>query len=561
MAWPNILSFLSKSGNRNTNPIGDGTPPFSKAGLPTKRVSIPEDLPFLQSLASDMGLFSFVLPKKWPMEIYDLLVNLSLQNPDLRQAVGHIIQLGNTGHLISVNAEEDAKIEAAVARIEKMSNQIFPYSVGPDGLVNALFGQIARSGATSMEWVPNRQLDGVEKVFLVPVSEIRWVPKMDRMGYYPVQIPKFQMAIMSHLAPIVLNERTFHYSNLEMMEGSPYALPPFLAALEPIQLQRLMLKSINKVMKKAGLMGLMTYSTEPPAQKPGELGEAYYDRCSRYLDKITDQIKNNFADGIAVGFKGAFEFEVNSVTADARGIAEIFKLNEEQLFSAIGADPAMHGRTYSTTETYASVVYSKMISQLKSIQGMVGHALEFGWGLDLALAGLTADIIVSFKSSQALSNLQEAQSDMINISNASTLYKEGIIDQNEKARLCGYTTPAESEPLPDPAMTGAGDQNIEQHPGGSSTGNNNNKKNSTVKKKQGATKSHAIFEFNKDSGRYKHVIDMNYLELDGKPATLKQVTDDHSHCDHSFAEKKKEPKVEDRYRRYLCPSPVRDGQS
>jgi hypothetical protein len=148
------------------------------------------------------------------------------------------------------------------------------------------------------------------------------------------------------------------------------------------------------------------------------------------------------------------------VSGDAKGIHEIFKQNEEQLFSAIGADPAMHGRTYSTTETYASVVYSKMVSLLSNIQRMVANGLEFGWGLDFALAGLATVVEVEFKASQALSNLQEAQSRMVEIANAEALYSGGVIDQQEKANLLGYPVPAEEEPLPDPAL--AQDPNLDQ---------------------------------------------------------------------------------------------------
>lgn len=545
-----LHTLLSLATRRRTNPVTDGTPKFDKGGLPVKRVSLPTDIPLLARLNTDQELYNFVIPKHFPFEMYDLLTNLTLQNPDLRQAVGHIVQLGNTGHLISVQADNDSQIDAAVARIEKMGNQIFPYSVGPDGLINALFGQIARTGAVSTEWVPNRDLTGVDKVFLVPVSEIRWVPRADRMGYYPVQMSKHNAAIITgKLTPVLLNPRTYHYASLETLENTPYAIPPFLAALESVAMQRLMIKNIQKIVKKVGIMGLLTYSVAPPQQRPGELEDAYYERCLAYLTKVTDQVKGSFSEGIAAGFKGSFDFDVKSVTGDARGIAEIFKLNEEQLFSAIGADPAMHGRTYSTTETYASVVYSKMISQLNSIQNMVAHSLEFGWGLDLALAGLTADIIVSFKTSQALSNLQEAQSDMINIANAAALYREGVIDQNEKARRCGYTTPAEAEPLPDPALTGATDQNIDQR-GNGGTGKNNKPSADTVRKKQGNKEKHSARFVLGAHGRYQYVADMNYLELSGHVSDVQVQQHEHNAtCSHD--NKPKDKVSESRYRRYL----------
>lgn len=484
----------------------DGEP--SKAGLPTKRISIDDEWP---SMLSNLGanLYSFVLPRYWPLEIYDLLNNLCLQVPDLRQAVGHIVNLGNTGHIVQLKGDTESAIEAAVDRMERKAQVIFPWAAGSDGLINNMFAQVARTGAISMEWVPKADLSGIANVFVVPVSEIRWVPRPDMMGYYPVQIPKNLMSWTNGTKPlmIVLNPRTFYYANAEMLDNCPYAIPPFLAALEPVALQRSMVKNIYKVVKKLGIMGLMTYAVEPPKPHPGESDEKYHARCMKYLEEVTCQIKDNFGDGIAAGFKGAFEFTIQGVSGDARGIAEIFKQNEEQLFSAISADPAMHGRTYSTTETYASVVYSKMISQLDNIQRMVAHAMEFGWGLDFLLAGLPADVKVAFKASQALSNLQEAQSKMVEIANAEALYQGGVIDQDQKANLLGYPIPAEDSPRPDPAV--AQDQNLDQRKTGGKTDNTPSTR--TTKRKQAKPVKHStLFEYNATMKKYYPYRDQAY---------------------------------------------------
>lgn len=530
-------------GGRSSVPAEATPDPTQKAGvggLPIKRISLPDDLNLLNLLQGNM--YSYVTPRQWPLEIYALIENLTLNNPDLRQAVDHIIKLGNTGHTISIEADpsSSAAIDAAVSRIEDVSEYIYPYATGPDGLINALFGQIARMGATSSEWVPKVDLSGIDKVFQVPVRQIRWVPRADLMGYTPAQAPTsgvLATGILSQRAfPLVaLNPRTFYYANLETLEGSPYAIPPLIAALEPIAMQRAMIKNIHRVIKKLGIMGLCSYKVEPPAAHPGENEAVYQSRCLAYLQEITAQIKDSFADGIAAGFKGAFEFEVNGVTGDARGIADIFKMNEEQLFSAISADPAMHGRTYSTTETYASVVYSKMISQLTTVQKMVACVLKFGWGLDLLLAGIPVGLCVDFKASNALSNLQESQARMIDIANAAALYQEGIVDQQQKAQLLGYEQAALDAPLPDPSL--AGDKNLDQRPktGG---GTDNTTKNPKKKQpKEQSKRSHQLvkFEYHSFMKKYYPVRDVAIID------TLVATLDD----------KKIDPAMAEKYRRYL----------
>lgn len=503
-----------------------------KGGLPVKRISAPEeDSNLMVELGANM--YSYVLPKKWPIEIYKLINDLSLNNPDLRQAVGHIVNLGNTGHILGVDGDNDSAIDGAIKRIELVSDQIFPFSAGPEGLINALFGQIARMGATSTEWVPKNDLSGIDKVFVVPVHTIRWVPRKDKMGYIPVQLPD-GASVMGLMPPVIeLNPRTYYYANLETLEGNPYAVPPMIAALEPVAMQRAMIKNIHKIIKKLGIMGLCSYKVEPPAQLPGETAEKYHARCLKYLEEITSQVKEGFSEGIAAGFKGAFEFEVASVTGDARGIAEIFRMNEEQLFSAISADPAMHGRTYSTTETYASVVYSKMISQLMNVQRMVASVLKFGWGLDLLLAGNSAKISVEFKASNALSNLQESQSEMIDIANAEALYMAGVIDQNEKARRLGYEKPDQAEPRMDP---NAQDKNLDQRP---KTGGGTDNTSKNPKKKQPKEQTSVRFEYNSFMKKYYPLRDP--IVVNSLTATLR---DDHAH-------QESDPELEAKYRRYL----------
>lgn len=497
-----VSSLLGRIAAPTKAPVNDHGP-GSGAGLPVRRISVPDDYNQLLASATTPGMFNYVRPRRWPIEIYDYITNLTIVNPDLRQAVGHIVQLGNTGHILSVAGESESIIDAAVNRIQTQADIVFPFNAGPDGLINSLFAQCARVGATSTEWVPNSKLDGVDKVFLVPVRDIRWVPMNNGMGYYPVQVPKTsQLPAWTDMGTaIVLNPLTYYYANVERLEDSPYAMPPFIAAIEPIVLQREMLKNIHKVVKKAGIMGIMTYKVTPPTRQPGENDQKYQARCLAYLQTITDQVKGNFGEGIAAGFKDSFEFEVNSVTQDARGIRDIFQLNEEQLFSAIGADPAMHGRTYSTTETYASVVFSKMISQLSNYQRIVSKTLQFGWGLDLRLAGITAAIGVSFNKSEALSNLQEAQSEMIEIANADALYASGVIDQQQKANRLGYAVPAESEPRPDPALAGQNpqDKNLDQRGGGAAnTGN--------AKKKQPKEQNKISFRWDEATKKYKFMM-------------------------------------------------------
>ena len=509
------------------------------AGMPIKRVSQPSDASALTDLMQS-GPLPYISPRKFPVEVYDLLSFITTFNPDVRQVVRHVVELGNTGHIVTLRGGTEAAIDAAVARINAQAKAMYPFAAGVDGLVNALFSQIARFGGTATEWVPNQSLTGIEQAFVVPIGQIRWIPRTDNMGYTPVQKPVSSIVGQDLQSFIHLNPRTFHYMNLETDEDSPYAMPPFIAALGPLSVQKNMMDNIKKVVKKLGIMGLLTYSVEPPPSKPGETDEAYQARCLDYLNTMAQQVQGTFSEGMALGFKGSFDFDIKSLMGDARGITEIFNLNEQQVFSGLGSDPAMHGRTYSTTETYASVMYSKLTSQLRNTQLLVAHTLEFGYGLDLLLAGIPSDVVVAFNPSKALNNLQESQAEMIDIANASALYREGIIDQNGKARYLGFQKPALSEPLPDPSL--ANDKNLNQRPNLGGPDNEEKASSKQPKQPKEGTQHSARFEFK--HGHYTVAVDMNYLDLNGKPVAAQL----------SASEEDKEARARsDSYRRYLRP--------
>ena len=542
MATWNIFTYLNRK-------LAEADNANSKKGLPMKRKSLPSDDINLLTVLKNQGPIPFLTPKKFPVEIYEILGWLTIHNPDLRQAVKHITELGNTGHLLTVEGDSDAAMDAIIRRLSETSARIFPYSAGIDGLVNSIFSQVARFGATATEWVPDSKLSRVEQVFVIPIRQIRWVQDGPMFAYRPVQKPD-NVLISNPGAFVDLNPRTFHYMNLETDEDSPYAIPPFVAALGPVAIQKIMTDNIRKIVKKLGIMGMLTYSVEPPAQKPGESDAEYNQRCLKFLDEMATQVQGTFAEGLAMGFKGAFEFDVQSVTGDARGVADIFNLNEQQLFSGIGSDPAMHGRTYATTETYASVMYSKMISQLRNTQMLAAHTLEFGFNLDLLLAGIPAkNLKAAFRPSEALNNLQESQAEMIDIANASALYKEGVIDQNEKARRLGYQKPALPEPMPDPSL--AQDKNLNQR-NNTGGGPDNDEKASKSQPKQPKESYKIQLELSRH-GAYKQVVDMHYLELNGKPMPVKTV----SLADGEGSEP--DPVVDNHYRRYLRRDPGHAG--
>lgn len=395
----------------------------------------------VESLTDGVATVNPIVPFQWT----DLLSALSITMPDLRQAVGNVLYLGNTGHSVEVTAEKDADAEAAAERLDDLARRIWPGGAGADGAVGILLAQVVRGGALSVEFVPDDRLLGIDRVTVVPVTTIRFAGDPKRPGRY---VP-YQLQNSDKIGPKLaqLNQRTYLYSPLETVDGSPYAVPPMLAALWPTYMQREMLQNLGWLVKKFGLIGFVECMVKRPQRRPNETDSAYTARVRAYIREAAENYKETYRSGMVVGFEGEHQFKVNPVSAAAQGANEIWQLNEEQVFSGVNSDPAMHGRRYSTTEAFASVIYHKQISQIDAIRRLVKRALEYGYALDLALGGYRFDRVrVTFNPMPALDATKDQTVRKLEIANVIRLRDEGIITQDEAARELGYDDPAEEEP-------------------------------------------------------------------------------------------------------------------
>lgn len=86
---------------------------------------------------------------------------LSIFNPDVSQYIANTVNLGNTGHQITVDAPTPELAEQALIRINESAARLYLNGAGVDGLVNAYIRQIAWSGALSSEDVVDPALAAI----------------------------------------------------------------------------------------------------------------------------------------------------------------------------------------------------------------------------------------------------------------------------------------------------------------------------------------------------------------------------------------------------------------
>ena len=400
----------------------------------------------LAGIASYLAYWDGVEPLL-PPGYLEQIVRMAVVNPDMSQAVSNWVTIGNPGHdLIIVG--DDSSVLAAEKRLNAKARTLARHTAGIDGLVNKYLEQVALTGAVSSEDVVTLGiLPGVEQVVIVPTAQIRF--KREGGEYVPYQLADGE--------ELPLNPITYRYLAHMTIENSPYAKPPMVAAIEPILDQRTMKENMQFVLKKFGLFGLISAAVTPPARELRETDDEYHKRVQNYLKGVLEAFKQNFHEGLAV-YTDDIKVERTNITSDARGVQEIFRLNEEQVFSGLGSDPAMHGRTYSTTETYARVIYNLLVRHAESFQRPVKRRIERTYRLDLALAGIPVEeLSLYFHQARSRDPLTEARARQVEWRVVREKVAAGLLEPDSAARELGYDDWYDVTQLPrNASMTNAG---------------------------------------------------------------------------------------------------------
>lgn len=398
------------------------------SGAKTLAISIP-----VEQKTNNIGMqssrdlpFTNALPPF--VEFLDVLEYLVTTTPDYSQVVKRTVNLGNTGYNVDFEGLGKAQIEKARNEIDSFSSRIGKYNAGMDNFINILFRQILIKGAISLEVVPSEKMDRVERVVIVPMKTVRF--KYENFEWLP-----YQTGVME--GEVLLNTNQYVYAPLIQGENSPYAIPPFLSALETTLIQKDSIKNVRSIITKFGLLGFLFAQKKMPLND-GLSDSEYEDKLIKELEKLAESFRQNFSSGAAVAYDDV-TVNHNSISTDTRGAIDLFELIEQQIASGLDIDPALLGRTYSTTETYAGVVYHAFISSLNNIRKLIKRTLEKIYFMHLVMQGFPVKRVkVTFNPNKSLKPKEDLEAEQIRIANVLAKMNSGIIDLDTAARELGY---------------------------------------------------------------------------------------------------------------------------
>lgn len=423
-------------------------PPQGLKAVPTWRVS---QVPELNGRWEIAPIFPF--GSMW------YLMNKGITVPDIAQAVLNAKNTANTDIQYSFvwrGAESDERktelYKKAIKYITEWSDYVYPGS-NLHGLVDDLIGSVHLTGAMCVEWVLSRNRDRVERALVLETPTLRWLADSEYNLHLYQSVPHVQIIrdgqkrIDRRHQWVSLNYDTVVYRALQRYGGNPYGIPQISSVLKVLPAHELSFDNISKTIGKYGLMGFLIVKFMKRDKRPDESMDSYREALISELDMYYDKYKDMFTEGVAVGYDGESEIDIKDVTGNTEGVSQIIQLVEEQMMSALNQDPALAGRTYSTTETYAGVVYDKYLRGISRIQSCVQDCISRGVFLHLAAMGMPIESVkVRFTKAKSLTNKMDAEARFMEQKVSHELFSDGIIDQTRYANEMGYDQPDQPEP-------------------------------------------------------------------------------------------------------------------
>lgn len=403
--------------------------------------------------------------------VIPIIRRLATWNSDIGLVIHDMVQLANTKPLIKFsNDMEDSVVDEMRDYLNNLLEEWGSGLPGLNGLINKLIAQAWITGATSVEWVPNNQLTGLLRPVLVnpETIDIRYVPLLGKYEYYQrtTQVGENRVATMDGNKLVKLNPHTYRYFSFGGDQDLPYGIPPLITALEHLCTQKKMDTNIQFIVDTMGLIGFLEVLLQKPSQQGDENMSSYKSSLSQLLEQTKKGIESGMREGIVVGFEGDHTFKFNSTAKESRGLTEMYNQNKVQVANGAKMAPVFLGATTNTgTETSISVVFTKMLSQLKNTQELVSSQLEFGLKLALILAGYSPlGMKIHWPTSTIADGLKLWQSRELAQRTGHKLVVDGIISQQDYAEIMGYDKPYLDEPLvpyedsPDGGIPSSGEQ-------------------------------------------------------------------------------------------------------
>jgi len=379
---------------------------------------------------------AFSLVDPWvPHTILKVLSKMTVIEPEFSKAIFNFQAIANTGHKVLVEAPEN-RIPAIMSLVNNLAEHL-----NIDSQINNIIDQISRNGAGSAEAEINGAATGIKRIILVPPYSIRFLK--EKGEWQPHQALEHTITGNQNIFNLIpLNSITYRYDALQVLDNSPYGIPPFLAAMGTNLLSTEILKEMHRVVENLTLFGKIAARIPPPPElEQDETPESFRLRYQEFIKQNVNALAQSSTDGF-IGMPNDLELDNFSVAQNLRGISEVTDAVNRKLYNGLKSDPGLLSDHATQTETFLTIIYKILIHYTGSISRIVKRMLEYFYSLHLLLSGAFVGderVRIRFNDNNSIRPQLDALAERYKTLNVRDKLNMGVISPDRAAQELGYS--------------------------------------------------------------------------------------------------------------------------
>jgi hypothetical protein len=234
---------------------------------------------------------------------------------------------------------------------------------------------------------------------------------------------------------VALNKDTSFYYGLGTQPGavignSLLKAVPFVARVE-----QTLISDMHRSMRSSGYNRIHVQIT-PPEKRSDETADDYFTRANSYFDDTVAMMRDFGPDKNPVTWNDV-KIEYIGPSGNGSGSGAWY-LNHKAMIEDICAGthlaPFMLGYAYGTTHNWAEFKYELVQRQVTTVQNVAASLLDWIVNVELALAGITAEVRFRFENRVNIGMTERAQAEKLQIENIITKLDHKLITQEEALR-------------------------------------------------------------------------------------------------------------------------------
>ncbi|NLN94259.1 MAG: hypothetical protein GX130_13275 [Candidatus Hydrogenedens sp.] len=360
------------------------------------------------------------LPGRMPFESLRLYRHLRDSVPDLSDAVWTWKRLCQTERRIFVEPQaEGLSREEVLQHLSEFEGRIHGRGGGLAGLLDLFYASLFTFGAAALEVVPGGARGGIHDV--VPVDV--WTVRFRQEGH---DLRPWQVVAGRETA---LPPDFFFYLGLDRDGTNPYGRSMMAALPGLVRIQQDLLSDMARATRNAGWNKLHVryHPGDPPED---EESSVYEERVRNHLQKLSEHLKSTAIDQNLITLDNV-SVDVLSGNQRNQVFYENHKAVEEQVITGMHMMPVLLGRNYGSTETYGTAQFEVVNRQVQTVNRQVADMLTRIYSLELALAGVDAQVRVSLEGNRTVDVLRSAQANHVETETLLKLLDRGLITEDD----------------------------------------------------------------------------------------------------------------------------------